>query len=70
MNFNLKERTIMAKKEFLRVEPENTIEAAPENSAFACELCSKMYVYEDALSTRMTCCGQQLKELYYEAVIP
>jgi hypothetical protein len=60
----------MSAKEFLTEEPENTVKDTPENSAFACELCNKMYVHEDALAISMTCCGQQLKELHYEAVTP
>ncbi|PLX88929.1 MAG: hypothetical protein C0619_11815 [Desulfuromonas sp.] len=60
----------MAKKEFLKEEPESNVEDTPENSAFACEQCNKMYFHEDALAISMTCCGQPLKELHYEAVIP
>lgn len=60
----------MSTREFLKDEPENTIEEPSENSAFACEQCNKMYVHEDALAINMTCCGQKLKELYYEGIIP
>lgn len=60
----------MSMKEHLMEEHEGTIEDTPEHMAFACEQCNKMYVHEDALAINMTCCGQPLKELYYEAVIP
>jgi transcription initiation factor IIE alpha subunit len=60
----------MSKKDLSAEKTDTAIEAKSENSAFACDLCNKMYVYEDALAISMTCCGKPLKELLYEASIP
>lgn len=56
----------MSTKETLVEKPVNFIEETPENSAFACEKCNKMYLHEDALAINMTCCGEPLKELINE----
>jgi hypothetical protein len=59
----------MSTIDFLTEGTANAIEDTPENSAFACRQCSKMYVHEDALAISMTCCGESLKKLQSEASI-